>query len=202
MTRPLPGEQQKQHKPHGAKTGNSKNGYTGGLGSANLGTGTKQPIIVSDKAHMSRARIMQRACRPHLVRYRGDFMDFVGGAYRILDDEAIKTEIWRFLEKVKAKRMIGLGKNKKLKVVPFDPNRYSAGETEAALVAVAFIDTGLEMPCWLNGRNDMPPKELIAFPNGYSTCGTTRCTRLIRISSPLPRWASTTWPPRRRHTNG
>jgi putative DNA primase/helicase len=158
MIRPLPGEKKKEHKSKGAKSA---------PGSANLGAKIKTLIlIVSDKDHMSRARTMQRVCRPHLVRYRGDFMDFTGGAYRILDDDAIRTEIWRFLEKVKAKRIVGRGKAKKLKVVPFDPNRNSVGETEAALGAVAHISSDLVMPCWLNRRNDMPPNELIAFPNG------------------------------------
>jgi P4 family phage/plasmid primase-like protien len=171
MTKPLPGEeqkQQKQHKPRGAKTGKnkSKNGYSGGLGSANLGTGTKQPIIVSDKAHMSRARTLQRACRPHLVRYRADFMDYAAGAYRIVDDDAIDAEIWKFLEKVKARRKEDRSKNAKFEIVPFNPNRASVGETLAALRSIAHLDPDLEMPCWLNGRDSLPPKELIAFPNG------------------------------------
>jgi putative DNA primase/helicase len=147
-------------KPNGKGTGN------GGLNSANLGASTKQPIIVSDKDHMSRARKLQRTCRPHLVRYRADFMDYVGGAYRIIDDGAINAEIWHFLEKVKAKRYDSHRKDAVLKTVPFDPNRNSVGETLAALQAIAHLNPDFEMPCWLNGRKGMPPNELIAFPNG------------------------------------
>jgi putative DNA primase/helicase len=123
-------------------------------------------IIVSDSDHMSRARRFQRIRRPHLVRYRADFMDFVGGAYRVFDDDAIKSETWRFLEKVKARRRVDRTKNAPLETVPFRPNRNSVGETLAALEAVAHLDPDLEVPCWLNGRSDLPPKELIAFPNG------------------------------------
>jgi putative DNA primase/helicase len=163
MTRPLPGERTKTHKPHGgAKTGKnkSKNGYAGGLGSA---TST---IIVSDKDHMSRARKLQHACRPHLVRYRADFMDYMAGAYRIIDDDAINAEIWRYLEKAKARRKESRASNAPLKIMPFNPNRSSVGETLAALQSIAFLDSDLVMPCWLNGRKGMPPSELIAFPNG------------------------------------
>jgi putative DNA primase/helicase len=171
MTR-MRGEKQQEHKPADTKTTGSSskskkaNGYGGGLGSANLGTGSKQPIIVSDKDHMSRARGLQRKCRPHLVRYRADFMDYAAGAYRIIDDDAIDAEIWHYLEKVKARRKEDRSKNAKFETVPFNPNRASVGETMAALRSIAHLDPDLEMPCWLNGCSNLPPKELIAFPNG------------------------------------
>jgi putative DNA primase/helicase len=175
MTR-MRGEKQQEHKPapdtepgDGANTNTKPNGKgkgNGGLNSANLGTGTKQPIIFSDKDHMSRARKLQHDCRPHLVRYRADFMDYAAGAYRIIDDDAIEAEIWHYLEKVKARRKEDRTKNAKFVIVPFNPNRASVGETLAALRSIAHLDPDLEMPCWLNGRNTLPPKELIAFPNG------------------------------------
>jgi hypothetical protein len=46
------------------------------------------------------------------------------------------------------------------------PNRNSVGETLAALKAIAHLNSNFESPCWLNGRKDPPPDQIIAFPNG------------------------------------
>ena len=123
-------------------------------------------IILSDKNHVSRARKMRRIHRPNLQHYRDDFMDFDSGAYHVVADGVINAETWTFLDKAKAKRRDGRGKDAVLEIVPFQPNQKSVSETIAALKAVAHLNPKLEPPCWLNSQSDLPASVLIAFPNG------------------------------------
>lgn len=45
-------------------------------------------------------------------------MDFTGGAaYRVIDDDTSEAEVWQFLEKVKARRKDGRGKDAKFQSV-------------------------------------------------------------------------------------
>jgi P4 family phage/plasmid primase-like protien len=126
----------------------------------------KGQVIVSDSNHMKRARKMRDLQRPHLVYYRDDFRDFKAGAYQIIEEGAITAHAWHFLDKAKAKRKDGRGKDAVKKIVPFCPNRNSVGETLAALKAITHLNSYVEAPCWLNGRTDLPPNQIIAFPNG------------------------------------
>ena len=122
--------------------------------------------IVSDTDHVSRARRIRNLQCPHLLHYRDDFMDFEAGAYRVVADGSITADTWTFLDKAKASRMVGRGKDAVPEIVAFEPDRNSVGETLAALKAIAHLDPNTEMPCWLNGRDDLPTDALIAFPNG------------------------------------
>jgi putative DNA primase/helicase len=126
----------------------------------------KSQLILSDSNHMKRARKMRKLQRPHLVHYRDDFMDFKGGAYHMVGDGAINASIWTFLDQAKTKRKDGRGKDAELKEVPFCPNRNSVGETLAALKAITYLDSHHEAPCWLNGKTDLPPNQIVSFPNG------------------------------------
>jgi hypothetical protein len=127
---------------------------------------TKGRLILSDSNHMKRARKMRDLQRPHLVHYRDDFMDYKDGAYRTVEDGAIDSHIWLFLDKAYANRKDGRGVNAELKTVRFCPNRKSVGETMAALKSITRLNSYTEMPSWLNDRTDLPPDQIIAFPNG------------------------------------
>lgn len=123
-------------------------------------------LILSDKDHMSRACKLRDLKRPDLVHYRDDFMDFKDGAYRVVEDGAIDSHVWLFLDKAYARRKDGRGADAEFKTVPFCPNRNSVGETMAALKSITRLNSYTEMPSWLNGRADLPPDQIIAFPNG------------------------------------
>ena len=122
--------------------------------------------VVSDRDHMSRARRFREVDHPQLQHYRDDFMDFDAGAYRIIDDGSINTDVWTFLDKARASRTASRSKDAKPEIVPFQPDKNSVSETMAALKAVVHLNPELDAPCWLNGRDDLAPDALIAFPNG------------------------------------
>jgi P4 family phage/plasmid primase-like protien len=123
-------------------------------------------IIVSDRDHVARARRMRDVRRPHLLHYRDDFMDFAGGAYRIVDDGVMNADMWTFLDKANAWRKVGTGKAVVDMLMPFRPDRTSVAETIAALKSVVHLNPDTEAPCWLDGRKGLAPNELISFPNG------------------------------------
>ena len=118
--------------------------------------------IVSDTDHMGRARTYRDMRRPHLLRFRGDFLDYAGGRYETVGDNDVNAEMWRFLEQARVRRRVG----KETRVQPFEPSTGSVRETIAALQAVTKRDDRAEPPYWLDGRAQPSPSELIAFPNG------------------------------------
>lgn len=122
--------------------------------------------IVSDDDHRARAVAVRKLCRPHLLYYREDYLDFEDGAYRIVADHVIETNTRNFLDRARARRPSSRRKDAVLRVVSFLPDIAAIRETLAALRAVAHLDPLVEMPCWLDGREGPPPCELIAFPNG------------------------------------
>ncbi|HEY5131756.1 MAG TPA: phage/plasmid primase, P4 family [Bradyrhizobium sp.] len=122
--------------------------------------------IVSDEDHRARAVAVRKLCRPHLLYYREDYLDFEDGAYRIVADHVIETNTRNFLDRARARRPSSRRKDAVLRVVSFLPDIAAIRETLAALRAVAHLDPLVEMPCWLDGREGPPPCELIAFPNG------------------------------------
>jgi putative DNA primase/helicase len=119
-------------------------------------------LLLSARNHFGRARRLRDRFRPYLLHYRDDFKDFDGGAYQNIEDGAIKSDVWKWLDKAKVKHK---AKDKSV-IGPFLPNRNSVDETIAALKALVRLDSNIEPPCWLNGRSDLPADQLIAFPNG------------------------------------
>lgn len=135
-------------------------GYTGDRTEAPLsGNGGSDIVIVNKKDHCARARKLRDARRPNLAHYRDDFMDFCDGAYRIFGDGVISHETYDFLDKAK----VLLASQK---TAPFLPDRKTVGETLAALKSEVHLSPDLDAPFWRNGRTDLPPSSLMAFPNG------------------------------------
>lgn len=121
--------------------------------------------ILPFKDHVTRARKMLEKQRPNLRHHRGDFLDFHNGAYRVIDESAIDAETWDFLDKAQTLRK-GRGADSEPALTPFYPDRSSVAETVAALKSITHLDSEIEAPCWLDGRQDPPASDLIAFPNG------------------------------------
>jgi P4 family phage/plasmid primase-like protien len=116
-------------------------------------------VIVSAVDHMGRAGKFISLERGHLKHYRDDFYDHRDGRYVPLDDDAIKTHLYRFLD-------AALTRNKKGELVPFCPGIHSVSETMAATRAHTYVNSDRELPCWLDGRSGPNPEDLICFPNG------------------------------------
>jgi P4 family phage/plasmid primase-like protien len=115
---------------------------------------------VSSSDHMKRAGKMREQLRPNLLHHRDDFLDFVAGAYTVIDDGVINADTWGFLDKAVTQR------GKDGDIGPFLPDRKSVAETIAALKAVTHLAPGISAPCWLDDRTEPPPGDVIAFPNG------------------------------------
>lgn len=96
--------------------------------------------------------------RPHLLRFRGDWLDYDGACYKLLEDATIVSEIYSFL----AKAFV----NDDGKLKPFHPNRKVVGDVNHALAALVHVEgERQEPPCWLATAGPSP-LELIACRNG------------------------------------
>ena len=88
----------------------------------------------------------------------GDFYSWTGTHYRDIDERAIRSEVWRFLEKAKAISKDGIG--------PFNPNRHRVTDALDALKAVAHLNRYHEPPFWIDGRDGPDPREVMPCANG------------------------------------
>ena len=80
------------------------------------------------------ARAFVRIHHPTLVRHKGDWLEYNGSHYTVIEDETIKSQLYKFC---------GIG---------FNPNKTSVGHVEDALRAVTHRPEGaFDPPCWLDG---------------------------------------------------
>jgi len=133
-------------------------GHAGAAGTASAKPNAANTITTANN-HLLRARQMRAACYPQLKFWRGDFLQYAGGAYRVVAESTIESGAWNWLDRAHVKKSDG-------GIMPFCPARKSVAETLAALRADVHVEPDRAMPCWLDGRADPPPADIIAFPNG------------------------------------
>jgi P4 family phage/plasmid primase-like protien len=95
------------------------------------------------------------AARPNLIRWRGDWFDYVGSHYRDVEREAIRADLWAYCPHYEKKHI---------------------DELEDALRGVVLKDRDAAAPpCWLSVQSDDPPAdELLACRNGILHLPTLR----------------------------
>jgi uncharacterized protein DUF5906/D5-like protein len=121
----------------------------------------RESPILDPYNHMERARKFKELNRPNLKHYRGGFADYNAGRYEDLDDDAMSEALYAFHDAARAWRGVG----KKAKLEFFKPNRQTVGETRAALAAVCHLNKAIEQPCFLDGRREPSPRDVLSFPN-------------------------------------
>src|SRR6516164_4262648 len=95
-----------------------------------------------------------------LHRHRGTFWRFQANHYALADQEAVRAEAWRFLERARRRGANG-------KLVPFKPNRARVSDVLDALAGVCSLDNQIDPPIWLDGGDELPPAaEMVAIDNG------------------------------------
>lgn len=90
---------------------------------------------------------------PTLVHWKGDWLEWNGSHYVVIEDATIKAELYPFCR------------------TGFTPNKTAIAHTEDALKAVAHKPEGrFDPPCWLDGNatlgsdgKPMNPKDILAF---------------------------------------
>ena len=90
---------------------------------------------------------------PTLVHWKGDWLEWNGSHYVVIEDATIKSELYRFCSG------------------GFTPNKTAIAHAEDALRAVAHTPIGtFDPPCWLDGNapldpngNPMNPTDILAF---------------------------------------
>lgn len=107
-----------------------------------------------------------------LRHHAGIFHAFDGAAYRERDDDAVRAELYAFLER--AERQSNKG------VVPFQPTRAKVDNVHDALRAVCNLPAASAPPCWLSADPGIDPFDLIPCRNGLLRAD----TRMLLPSTP------------------
>jgi putative DNA primase/helicase len=95
-----------------------------------------------------------------LHRHRGTFWRFQANHYALADQEAVRAEAWRFLERARRRGANG-------KLVPFKPNRARVSDLLDALASVCNLDSRIDPPAWLDDADDLPAAtEMFPLANG------------------------------------
>jgi len=116
----------------------------------------KEPPILSEITPLVSARLFINRSRPTLMHYNDDWLAFNGVAYSALEDETVRSETYKFLEKAYDTHY-GL---------PFHPNKRRVVYVVDALKAAAHKPRDVFVPpCWLEGTGP-PPLEIVTCQNG------------------------------------
>ena len=96
-----------------------------------------------------------------LYRHRGAYYEWTGTYYRSLDDDDLRSAVYRFLK-------AAFVPSDKLLPEPFKPTRHKVTDVVDALKASANLISSVAAPAWLKPTPDMdqPPNEILACANG------------------------------------
>ena len=90
-----------------------------------------------------------------LHHHGGDFCVWNGRCYQETGSDAIRAEIYDFLDQAKGPE-----------AAPFNPNARKVSDVEDALRATAHLDRSVKPPAWLGDTTSPPAEELLACANG------------------------------------
>jgi putative DNA primase/helicase len=126
------------------------------------GAATMRPIL-DRKEPLRTARLFvqahyQRDAARTLHHHRGDFYAWSGSHYGEASDAEIRAQVYELLDGSDCLTKDG--------AEPFRPNARLVSEAIDALKAVAILPDRETAPCWLDGRQDPAPDDLIACANG------------------------------------
>ncbi|MCI0585868.1 MAG: hypothetical protein L0323_03390, partial [Planctomycetes bacterium] len=115
---------------------------------------TSPVLDPSDQMRMARTFVSR--VRPNLRRYREEFFDYRGGAYRVVDEETIEAEVARFLDTAQKPRRKG--------PEPFRPTAREVSAVLQMLGSAVLLPSEKDPPFWIGEGPD--PRGLIVVENG------------------------------------
>jgi putative DNA primase/helicase len=110
--------------------------------------------------------------RSRLVFYRGEWMEWVEGSYRVVEDAAIKaavrTAIRTEYERINQRQIRAWAKDGGEGSPPtiLQVKEQLVTNVRGTVEAAAIVTRDNTAPCWLGGRRGPDPAELVACPNG------------------------------------
>jgi putative DNA primase/helicase len=114
------------------------------------------PPVLNPSDQVEMARTFVRRVRPNLRRYREEFFDYRGGAYRAVDEETVQAEVTRFLDWAKKPGKAG--------PEPFRPTSKHVTSMLQMLGSVTILPPEADPPFWIGEGPD--PRGLIVVENG------------------------------------
>ena len=109
------------------------------------------------------ARYATDEARRTLHCHNGQFHTWTGRAYAALEPQALKAELYEFLDGTK--KWAKAPGAEKPTPAPFRPNQVAVNEMLEALKAVTYLPEAITAPAWL-GTAGPPPSEIVSCANG------------------------------------
>jgi P4 family phage/plasmid primase-like protien len=119
------------------------------------------PVVVAVPLNLARA--FRDARRPHLLHHQQEFLDWDGAAYGAVADDAVRADVWTFLETCRVEGEKGEAPK------PLHPNSKVVSGAVDALKAVVHLSPprdAARVVRWLDGRDGPDPAELVPSPGG------------------------------------
>lgn len=117
--------------------------------------------------------------RGDLWHWRGDFYAWTGACWRGLTEDDLRARLYTWLENAWARDAEGRRK-------AFRPDKTKVGKVIDALAGVRHLDDALDLPFWIDRRDDDPdPADLLPFENGVLDL------RTFTLRAPDPRLFAT-----------
>jgi len=114
------------------------------------------PLLLDKNTPLVSARLFIDRCRSTLMHYNDDWLAFDGVAYSALEDETVRSEIYKFLENACGP----------YPDTPFDPTKAKVTNVVDALEAAAHKPRDVFVPpCWLVGTGPSA-LEIVTCQNG------------------------------------
>lgn len=119
------------------------------------------------------AKIFRETKRPTLRHQQGDWLDYNGRAYDVLEDATIDAEVQEWLADAYSRRTIK-DKDEDGKVIgqrtidaKFDPTPADTNNVVTSLKRLCHVKAATHSPpCWLDGSGPCKPRNIISLRNG------------------------------------
>ncbi|PIW01652.1 MAG: hypothetical protein COW41_01995 [Deltaproteobacteria bacterium CG17_big_fil_post_rev_8_21_14_2_50_51_6] len=116
-------------------------------------------LVLSPLSPLVTAKAFLSANMKTLRRYAELYLDWTGNHYRQLEEEALRSRLYKFLEGA-------MRPGDKGKPVPFDPSRQKVDTVLDAVKAVTFLEEKTPIPSWIGPATGPSPVEIIPCKSG------------------------------------
>jgi putative DNA primase/helicase len=130
----------------------------------------------------------QEAGKTTLLSWRGGWMRWCGGHWVEIEDDTLRSSLYKRLEHAE---YVTKDKEGKEKIKPWAPNKYKVANVMDAMRAICHLPETVSAPSWLDDGNHPPAAEIVATASGLLHVGTRELLPLTPlyfnlVSVPFP----------------
>jgi putative DNA primase/helicase len=132
------------------------------------GKGSIDAAVIDTRAPYDNARLFQARLATPLHHHRGGFYEWDGSSWPEAGEDNLRARLYAFLDSCQCKV------KDEYEFRPVKPNALMVGGVVDALRAAVHLETTIEPPAWLDGRDGPLAHEILACANGLLHLPTLR----------------------------